>query len=76
MKKRYRDLSGESGVTHYEVGDDWIDVWFKARTEPYRYRATRIGARHLRELARRAEAGKGLSTYISQHDEVRDGYER
>lgn len=73
--KRYADKTGESGITHYAIGKGWIDVRFKGRDEPYRYSARRIGAKHLRELTRLAEAGQGLATYISQHPEVRDGYD-
>lgn len=75
MKKRYRALSGDTGVTHYRLGEGWIDVWFNGRAEPYRYRASRIGAQHLQEMTRCAEAGEGLSTYISRHEDVRTGYD-
>jgi len=77
MKTRYADLSRDSGVTHYDLGDDWIAVWFRNEPEkPYRYPRARIGAAHLREMQRLAAAGRGLSGYISSHPEVRNGFER
>ena len=39
----------------------------------YRYTHASTGAAHVREMKRLAEAGEGLSTYISQH--VRERYE-
>ena len=73
--KPYPDKSGESGVTHYELGKDWIEIRFAGRPEPYRYSARGIGNGHLDALKRLAEAGQGLATYISQNPEVRDGYD-
>lgn len=71
--KRYRDTSGDSGVALYGYGDDWIDVVFKSSAVIYRYTNSTTGARHVREMKRLADAGDGLSAYISQH--VRENYE-
>ena len=73
--KVYRNRTTKSGVTHYEPGETWIDVKFVGRTKPYRYRESRIGAGHLREMKRLADAGEGLATYISQHPEVNAGHD-
>lgn len=69
----YRDLSHASGVTGYEIGRDFIDVRFR-RGETYRYDYASAGKPHIEEMKRLARAGRGLSTYISQH--VRDDYAR
>lgn len=69
----YRNLSGDSGVEAFEIGDDFVAVRFKSGTV-YWYTAASVGARHLAALKRLAERGQGLSTYISQHAEVSEGY--
>ena len=73
--KRYANRTRESGVTHYELGEDWIEVRFSKSAQTYRYSTGKIGAKHLREMKRLAKAGQGLATYISQHPDVRDGYD-
>ncbi len=73
--KRYVNQSGNSGVTAYEHGRDWIKVRFQDE-RIYEYTAKGVGRKHLKEMKRLADAGSGLSAYISEHPEVRDGYER
>jgi hypothetical protein len=73
VRRRYRNLSGDSGVRGYAVGPDFIDVWFKDN-EVYRYDARKPGARHVAAMVRLAQAGKGLATYINQH--VQKNYAR
>ncbi len=64
--KRYKDLSGSSGVRFYAVGPGFIDIWF-ADGAGYRYDGGRPGARRVAAMGRLAQAGKGLATYINQH---------
>ena len=73
--ERYRNLSGDSGVDAYEIGDDFIKVRFTPGVV-YWYTAASAGARHVAALKRLARRGQGLGTYISQHPEVREGYAR
>jgi hypothetical protein len=42
----------------------------------YWYTEESVGAQHLAALKRLALSGRGLSTYISQHAEVKEGYAR
>jgi hypothetical protein len=71
--KPYRDIHGDSGVSAYEYGDDWIRVQFK-HGHTYEYRASRIGLLHLSTMKRLADSGSGLSTYISTNSDVKNGY--
>jgi hypothetical protein len=71
--ERYRNLSGDSGVTHYEIGLDYIRVQFEDGSI-YVYDYSRPGQHHVDEMKSLAVAGPGLSTYISQH--VRKAYAR
>lgn len=70
--ERYRNRSGDSGVTDYELGADFICVRFREGVT-YRYGHIRPGEHHVDRMKALAVAGRGLGTYISQH--VRDQYE-
>jgi hypothetical protein len=68
-----QNLTGDSGVTDYELGADSIRVRFRGGST-YLYSSIRPGQHHVDQMKRRAIAGRGLGTYISQH--VREQYER
>ena len=62
----YLHDGADTGVTEYEIGNDYIVVRFRSgRT--YRYSHGRAGEVHVRRMKECARAGRGLSTYISQH---------
>ena len=63
--ERYGNATGGSGVTHYEIGPDYIDVTF-VNDGTYRYDYTMPGQIHVHRMKQLAKAGRGLSTYISQ----------
>jgi hypothetical protein len=71
--ERYPYLDGNSGVTHYECGPDFIRVRFRNGVT-YVYDHARPGTHHVEHMKELARAGKGLSTYISQV--VRAAYAR
>lgn len=73
MLERYGNLSADSGVESYEAGPGWIKVRFH-KGPTYVYDSVRPGAEHVARMQELARAGRGLSTYISQH--VRDAYAR
>lgn len=70
--ERYKNLEGHSGVTSYTIEADGIIVEFNHDTV-YRYTYASAGRKVIDKMTRLAEAGKGLSTYISQT--VRDKFE-
>lgn len=70
--KRYKDITGLSGVTAYEFGEDSITVEFN-HDAVYLYTYASTGKRTIEKMKRLANAGKGLSTYISQV--VKDKFE-
>jgi len=70
----YGNQSGDSGVREYALGADFIAVRFARKRELYLYAAARVGRHHVDRMKRLAVAGKGLSTYISQNRDVRNGY--
>ena len=69
----YRDINGDSGVSAYDFGDDWIIVQFK-RGGTYEYRAAKIGYTHISTMKRLADSGDGLNAYINTHKDVKLGY--
>ena len=71
--ERYRNLSGDSGVRAYELRVDGLVVEF-VNGSAYFYTGASAGKERIAEMRRRARAGRGLSTYISQV--VREGYAR
>lgn len=52
----YKNLSGKSGVTAYEVGADYIRIRFKEGAT-YLYTFARPGAAHVIEMKRLAQEG-------------------
>lgn len=67
----YKNLAGNSGVLAFEIGPDYIEVVFQGGAV-YRYDYDRPGPDATEDMKGLAEAGRGLSTYISQI--VQDGY--
>ena len=71
--EHYRNLSGDSGVEAYALGDGCIAVRFSSGVI-YWYTEASVGPDHVAEMTRLACYGKGLSTYISTHADVSAGY--
>jgi hypothetical protein len=63
--EHYKNLGGDSGVTAYEIGDDFIKVQFRdGSLYLYNYQsAGRSNIEHMKELA---IAGRGLNSFISK----------
>jgi hypothetical protein len=64
--ERYQNVNADSGVEAYETGPDWIKVRFR-NGPTYVYDSVKPGAEHVARMQELARAGRGLSTYISQH---------
>jgi hypothetical protein len=71
--ERYLNLKGDSGVTHYDIGPDFIRVQFGDPTI-YVYDHARPGQYHVDRMKALAVSGRGLATYISRH--VGEAYAR
>lgn len=69
----YLHRGGDTGVTDYEIGVEYILVRFRGG-KTYRYSYAGAGRHHVERMKDYARSGKGLSTYISQH--VHDLYDR
>lgn len=71
---QYKNLSGDSAVTEYDTGTDFIKVRFSNSNTIYVFTIASAGASHIAEMNRLADIGQGLATYIAQH--TRNLYER
>ena len=71
--KPYRNCTGHSGVSAYAIGKDFILMHFLG-VGTYEYTDARPGRMHVRNMQTLAQAGIGLSTYISRF--VRGNYTR
>ncbi len=71
--ERYRNLDGNAGVLAYDIGERAIAVQFR-NGKVYDYTDASAGRCNVEQMKRLARAGRGLSTFISQH--VHDAYAR
>ena len=62
--EKYRDIDGNSGISTYEVGDDFIIVCF-AKGGVYLYDYFTTGSYHVNNMIRLARMGNGLNGYIN-----------
>jgi len=67
----YKNLSGDSGVTHYELHPASLTLRFR-NGDTYLYDQQHPGPRHVARMQTLARRGQGLATYISRY--VRDNY--
>src|SRR5262245_406499 len=70
--KAYKNLGGNSGITHYENDEEYIAVKFIGEPRVYYYTLLRISKYHIERMKALAESGSGLATYINQNPEVRN----
>ena len=65
----YANLSGQSGVARYLIGDDYIVVEFVPNKYSnitfYKYTYASAGAAAVEQLKTLAQQGRGLHTYIN-----------
>jgi hypothetical protein len=71
--QRYGNQSRESGVVAYDIDAGRITVQFR-NGERYLYTEDSAGAANIATMQELARAGRGLSSFISQH--VHDRYAR
>lgn len=64
--ERYSNRRGNSPITHFQIEDERIDVWFqggKSNSDSYR----KAGISHVEQMKVLATSGSGLSAYITQN---------
>lgn len=70
----YKNLSGVSSVSAYEIDDTSIKIKFKTTSKIYLYSYIKPGQKHVDKMKELAIAGRGLQTYINKHKSA--GYDR
>jgi macrodomain Ter protein organizer (MatP/YcbG family) len=65
--ERYTNSGGDSGVSAYEIGSDYIIVKFSDSTRTYRYSYRKAGQNHVENLKQLAQSGNGLNSYVNKH---------
>lgn len=64
--ERYKNLSGNSGVAAYEIGEDSIKVEFRDGHR-YLYTYQSAGKENIEHMKELAITGRGLNTFISRY---------
>jgi len=64
--EHYKNLSGDSGVKAYEIGDNYIKVKFKDDAI-YLYNYQSAGRQHIEKMKELAIKGSGLNSYINKY---------
>ncbi|WP_312697868.1 hypothetical protein [Sphingobacterium mizutaii] len=65
--ERYRNSGGDSGVSAFEIGLDYILVQFSGTARTYRYSYRKAGQNQVEAIKRLARSGSGLNSYINQY---------
>ena len=65
--ERYRNSGGDSGISSYEIGTDFIIVEFTGTFRTYRYSYRNAGQHHVENMKRLARGGSGLNGYINRY---------
>jgi hypothetical protein len=68
--EKYRNLEGDSGVTRYFIGPDFIAVQFQDPTV-YIYDDNSPGSEYVEKMKELALGGRGLASYISRYVQKR-----
>lgn len=64
--ERYLNRRENSPITHFQIEDERIIVWFK-RGKSYSYSYGKAGKSHVEQMKILARSGSGLSAYITQN---------
>lgn len=65
--ERYRNSGGDSGVSSFEIGTDYIIVKFSGTVRTYRYSYRKAGQNHVEAMKRLARSGNGLNSYMNRY---------
>ena len=74
--QKYLNLGGNSSVTFFETGADFIKVWFKNSTSCYLYNYIKPGKIYVERMKELANQGYGLCSYIGKNKYVKYNYFR
>lgn len=64
--ERYSNRRGNSPITHFQIEDERIIVWFQGG-KSYSYSYRKVGNSQVERMKVLAQSGSGLSAYITQN---------
>lgn len=65
--ERYKNRNGDSGVSSFEIGKDYIRIKFKETIKLYKYSYRKAGQKHVEKMKILAENGTGLNEYVNRY---------
>lgn len=65
--ERYSNLKKGSKVSGYEIGSDYISVWFTGKDSPKTFCSEKVGENHVETMKKMAKEGHGLHRYIKRY---------
>lgn len=71
--EHYADIDNDSGVIGYDIGTDFIRVYFST-SAIYLYTYSSAGPSNIENMKSLAISGEGLNSYINKY--VKKGYSR
>ena len=67
MVEKYENKSKVSGITHFQIGDNFIELKFETSNFIYKYNHVKPGKIHVNEMKELAQNGDGLGTYRNKY---------
>ncbi len=64
VKEKYGNTELHSTITHYAIGETYINIWFGGLNNPKKYSFKSATEPKVLKMIELAKAGKGLNRYI------------
>jgi hypothetical protein len=74
VKEKYGNRAKYSTITHYAIGDIYINIWYQGISDPKKYSYESATESKVLKMIELAKSGKGLNRYIIT--KVKGLYER
>jgi hypothetical protein len=65
--EKYLNKNGDSGVSSFEIGEDYIKIKFSGTIKLYKYSYRRAGQKHVENMKNLAKIGSGLNEYVNKY---------
>jgi hypothetical protein len=70
--EKYKNLGGQSSVSQYEIGEDYITIEFVKKDDDdgsntYKYTYESAGSHNIEKMKEIAMAGEGLTSFVNEN---------
>lgn len=72
--EKYLNRGGNSGISSFEIGVDYVSIYFNGNSKLYKFSYISAGASHIEVMKILARNGSGLNSYIMKN--VKNKFER